>query len=257
MSRRGARPRAARALALAGDRLLAAGVRRAVPAAGQASDPERDRDPRAVRALARSDPGLCRHRLAGPRRLLRLGAYAAGLFCQAVTADPLVGLRVAIASRRCSASLTSFLVLRGSDLTRLMVTLGVALVLGEVANALPRLDRRRRRPAGHDRRAGARPLRLRPLRPHRLRLQPDDAVRAVPAGAPDRPFAVRPVADGDPAQSAARGGARRARQSPPGRGLHARRRLCRRGRRAAGADHRLSSRSTCSSSIARPMCCWC
>ncbi len=33
--------------------------------------------------------------------------------------------------------LTSFLVLRGSDLTRLMVTLGVALVLHEVANALP------------------------------------------------------------------------------------------------------------------------
>jgi branched-chain amino acid transport system permease protein len=32
--------------------------------------------------------------------------------------------------------LTSFLVLRGSDLTRLMVTLGVALVLYEVANSL-------------------------------------------------------------------------------------------------------------------------
>ena len=32
---------------------------------------------------------------------------------------------------------TSFLVLRGSDLTRLMVTLGVALVLHEIANALP------------------------------------------------------------------------------------------------------------------------
>jgi len=32
---------------------------------------------------------------------------------------------------------TSFLVLRGSDLTRLMVTLGVALVLAELANALP------------------------------------------------------------------------------------------------------------------------
>jgi branched-chain amino acid transport system permease protein len=66
-----------------------------------------------------------------------LGAYAAGLMCKHVTPDPLAGLAVAIAVAAIVGLLTSLLVLRGSDLTRLMVTLGVALVLHEVANALP------------------------------------------------------------------------------------------------------------------------
>jgi branched-chain amino acid transport system permease protein len=66
-----------------------------------------------------------------------LGAYAAGLMCKHVTPDPLAGLAVAIAVAAVVGLLTSLLVLRGSDLTRLMVTLGVALVLHEVANALP------------------------------------------------------------------------------------------------------------------------
>src|SRR4029077_16811060 len=42
----------------------------------------------------------------------------------------------------CAAVLgfaTSFLVLRGSDLTRLMVTLGVALIMREIANQIPQL----------------------------------------------------------------------------------------------------------------------
>jgi branched-chain amino acid transport system permease protein len=66
-----------------------------------------------------------------------LGAYAAGLMCKHVTPDPLAGLAVAIAVAAVVGLLTSLLVLRGTDLTRLMVTLGVALVLHEVANALP------------------------------------------------------------------------------------------------------------------------
>ncbi len=52
----------------------------------------------------------------------------------AIIAEPVLGL---IASGLGAAALgfaTSFLVLRGSDLTRLMVTLGVALVLREIAN---------------------------------------------------------------------------------------------------------------------------
>lgn len=65
------------------------------------------------------------------------GAYAAGLLCKLVTPDPLAGLVVAIAAAAATGFVTSFLVLRGSDLTRLMVTLGVALVLHEIANALP------------------------------------------------------------------------------------------------------------------------
>ena len=63
-----------------------------------------------------------------------LGAYAAGLFARHVSGDPLTGLVVGAAAATAAGFATSFLVLRGSDLTRLMVTLGVALVLGEVAN---------------------------------------------------------------------------------------------------------------------------
>jgi branched-chain amino acid transport system permease protein len=65
------------------------------------------------------------------------GAYAAGIFCKLVMPDPLAGLVVAIVAAAAVGFVTSFLVLRGSDLTRLMVTLAVALVLHEVANALP------------------------------------------------------------------------------------------------------------------------
>jgi branched-chain amino acid transport system permease protein len=66
------------------------------------------------------------------------GAYAAGILCKMVTPDPLAGLAVAVVAAALMGFVTSFLVLRGTDLTRLMVTLGVALVLHEVANALPR-----------------------------------------------------------------------------------------------------------------------
>jgi branched-chain amino acid transport system permease protein len=65
------------------------------------------------------------------------GAYAAGLLCKLVTPDPLAGLLVAVAVAAMLGLVTSLLVLRGSDLTRLMVTLAVALVLHEIANALP------------------------------------------------------------------------------------------------------------------------
>lgn len=64
------------------------------------------------------------------------GAYAAGIFCKVVNPDPTVGLLVAILVAGVLGLATSLLVLRGSDLTRLMVTLAVALVLHEIANAL-------------------------------------------------------------------------------------------------------------------------
>ena len=64
-----------------------------------------------------------------------LGAYAAGLFAKhGLINEPALAL---LASGLLAALLgfaTSFLVLRGSDLTRLMVTLGVSLILRELAN---------------------------------------------------------------------------------------------------------------------------
>jgi branched-chain amino acid transport system permease protein len=63
-----------------------------------------------------------------------LGAYVAGILAKHGVADPLLGLVAAALAGALLGFVTSFLVLRGSDLTKLMVTLGVALVLGEIAN---------------------------------------------------------------------------------------------------------------------------
>jgi branched-chain amino acid transport system permease protein len=65
-----------------------------------------------------------------------LGAYTAALFCKHVMPDPHVGLLVAMAVSALLGLVASLTVLRGSDLTRLMVTLGVALILLELANKL-------------------------------------------------------------------------------------------------------------------------
>jgi branched-chain amino acid transport system permease protein len=65
-----------------------------------------------------------------------LGAYAAGLMAAHGFGDPLLGLAVAGVVAAVLGYVTSFLVLRGNDLTRLMVTLGVAMMLFELANKL-------------------------------------------------------------------------------------------------------------------------
>ncbi len=63
------------------------------------------------------------------------GAYCAGLLAQHHLIDePVLALAVSGLAAAALGFATSFLVLRGSDLTRLMVTLGVALMLREIAN---------------------------------------------------------------------------------------------------------------------------
>ncbi len=64
------------------------------------------------------------------------GAYAAALFAKHVNPDPLVGLAVAIGATTLLGAVSSVLVMRGSDLARLMITLGVAALLYELANKL-------------------------------------------------------------------------------------------------------------------------
>jgi len=64
------------------------------------------------------------------------GAYSAGLFAKHINNDPLVGLLFSVVSSGLLGLLCSFTVLRGSDLTRLMVTLGVSLIGFELANRL-------------------------------------------------------------------------------------------------------------------------
>jgi branched-chain amino acid transport system permease protein len=65
-----------------------------------------------------------------------LGGYAAGILAQHGWGEPLSGLVVGGLVAALLGFATSFLVLRGSDLTRLMVTLGICLMLFEVANKL-------------------------------------------------------------------------------------------------------------------------
>ena len=64
-----------------------------------------------------------------------LGAYTAALLAKyEIINEPVLALLVAGLAAMALGFVTSFLVLRGSDLTRLMVTLGVALVLRKLAN---------------------------------------------------------------------------------------------------------------------------
>ena len=65
-----------------------------------------------------------------------MGSYAAALFAKLVMPDPLVGMVVAVGITAVLGALSSVLILRGTDLTRLMVTLGVASILYELANKL-------------------------------------------------------------------------------------------------------------------------
>ena len=65
-----------------------------------------------------------------------LGAYVSALFCKHVMPDPHLGLLVSMGAAALLGLAASVTVLRGSDLTRLMVTLGVALILLELANKL-------------------------------------------------------------------------------------------------------------------------
>jgi len=63
-----------------------------------------------------------------------LGAYTAGLITRVGVHDPLLWLVAAAVVAAAAGWLTSFLVLRANDLGRLMITLGIAMLLYEVAN---------------------------------------------------------------------------------------------------------------------------
>jgi branched-chain amino acid transport system permease protein len=70
----------------------------------------------------------------GQAAFFGLGAYAAAILASKGFVDPTLGLLVGAAVAAILGFITAPLLLRGSDLTRLMVTLGVSLMLGELAN---------------------------------------------------------------------------------------------------------------------------
>ena len=65
-----------------------------------------------------------------------IGAYTAGLLAQHGWGEPFSGLAAAACCAGMTGFLTSFLVVRGHDLTRLMVTTAIGLLLFELANRL-------------------------------------------------------------------------------------------------------------------------
>ena len=65
-----------------------------------------------------------------------MGAYCAALFAKHVMPDPLVGLAVGMVAATAVGAVASVSIQRGSDLTRLMVTLGFGLILLELANKM-------------------------------------------------------------------------------------------------------------------------
>ncbi len=65
-----------------------------------------------------------------------MGAYSAALFSKHINPDPLFGLAVGMAAATVLGAICSLTIQRGSDLTRLMVTLGVGLIMMELANKL-------------------------------------------------------------------------------------------------------------------------
>jgi branched-chain amino acid transport system permease protein len=71
----------------------------------------------------------------GQAAFFGLAGYCAGLLAKyGLVTEPVLALLVSGVAAAIFGFVTSFLVLRGSDLTRLMVTLGVSLMLGELAN---------------------------------------------------------------------------------------------------------------------------
>jgi branched-chain amino acid transport system permease protein len=80
--------------------------------------------------------GYCGIVSLGHAAFLGFGAYSAALFAKHVMPDPLVGLLVGMGAATALGAVCSLTVMRGSDLTRLMVTLGMAAILLELANKL-------------------------------------------------------------------------------------------------------------------------
>ena len=70
----------------------------------------------------------------GQAAFLGVGAYAAAILASLDYADPMLGLAFGALVAAVVGIVTAPLLLRGADLTRLMVTLGVSLLLGELAN---------------------------------------------------------------------------------------------------------------------------
>ena len=91
----------------------------------------------AITASSRSrstDPRLCRPGIAGARRIFGLGAYTAGLLAKAGWGSRCPGCLIAASVAGVVGWVTGFVVVRVRHLALIMVTLGIGLLLYEMAN---------------------------------------------------------------------------------------------------------------------------
>ena len=125
-----------------------------------------------------------------------VGAYSAGLLAlHGIITEPVIALLVAGLVATAVGFLTSFLVIRGVDLTRLMVTLGIALLLEALAERFSDISGGSDGLQGIEMQPILGRVRVRHVRQGRAVFYSfDRAVPVVPAGAADRALAVRPVA---------------------------------------------------------------
>ncbi|NMG47746.1 branched-chain amino acid ABC transporter permease [Azoarcus communis] len=72
----------------------------------------------------------------GHAALFGCGAYAAGLLAKHGWGEPFSGLLLALLVCAALGYALSYLIVRGADLTRLMITIGVCVLFGELANRL-------------------------------------------------------------------------------------------------------------------------
>src|ERR1700681_166851 len=198
-SRRRISRQAARALALQRNRVLDSRARLRVPVSLALSDHDRHRAVGIVRAVARSDPGLRRHRLARSRRVLRrrrLFRRAVGVARRRHRARGRAG---GCRPRRHRSWLShQFSGDQGRRPDPSDGDTGDLALAGSAGGAVFQHHRRHRRAARHRDAADPWPVCVRHVRQGRLLLFNRRAVRAVPGGAADRALAIRPVAARDP-----------------------------------------------------------
>ena len=182
-----------------------------------------------------------------------IGAYIAGILAVHGWGEPFSGLFVAGVAGALLGFATSFLVVRGADLARLMVTLGIGLMLFEAANQMSSIT------GGADGLSGVTMGKLFGLYSFDLRGNTAYLYSlgvlfvAVRRCAPNRELAVRTVAARHPRERAKNAGHRRAGLPSPGRDLHRSAPRWPAWRAGCSRRRRSSSGSTCSAFRAPPI----
>ena len=242
-----------RSLARDRARLLAAAHRGVLPVSNASGARQPDPDHRPLRAVARPDPGLCRHRLARPCRFLRGWRLRGRAACGAWLGRAAVRPRRRRRGRRARGLCDELP--RGARNRPRPVDGHARHRPHAVRGGEPGFLHHRRggRPVGREDVEASRSLLVRHGRYYRLSLQSRRPVPVVRILAPPRQLAVRPLVARGAREREADAGDRRAGHAPADRHLHRERRHGgRRGRTARANDAVRRARRVRLSALGRP-----